>query len=162
VFRDAAAGVLFAGDHILPHITPSIGFEAALPRSPLADYLDSLALVLALPDTALLPAHGPVTASTHARIHELLEHHRVRLDHSRLAVAGGSSSVIDVARVLRWTRRERTFDELSLFDRMLAITETAAHLEVLVAAGTIVADTSGEVTCYSAPTATSAAPTDPR
>jgi glyoxylase-like metal-dependent hydrolase (beta-lactamase superfamily II) len=25
-FRDAPAGLLFAGDHVLPHITPSIGF----------------------------------------------------------------------------------------------------------------------------------------
>ena len=36
VFRDAAAGLLFAGDHVLPRITPSIGFEAAPAPSPLA------------------------------------------------------------------------------------------------------------------------------
>ena len=27
VFTDSASGLLFAGDHVLPHITPSIGFE---------------------------------------------------------------------------------------------------------------------------------------
>src|SRR4051794_15894352 len=27
VFRDGEAALLFAGDHVLPHITPSIGFE---------------------------------------------------------------------------------------------------------------------------------------
>ena len=33
-------GLLFAGDHVLPHITPSIGFELAEPAAlPLADYL---------------------------------------------------------------------------------------------------------------------------
>ena len=30
-FLDAAAGLLFAGDHVLPHITPSIGFEPPWP-----------------------------------------------------------------------------------------------------------------------------------
>src|SRR5262249_61077540 len=28
VFRDPAAGLLLAGDHVLPHITPSIRFES--------------------------------------------------------------------------------------------------------------------------------------
>jgi glyoxylase-like metal-dependent hydrolase (beta-lactamase superfamily II) len=27
VFDDAAAGLMFTGDHVLPHITPSIGFQ---------------------------------------------------------------------------------------------------------------------------------------
>ena len=36
VYHDAAARVLFAGDHVLPHITPSIGFEAAGNRMALA------------------------------------------------------------------------------------------------------------------------------
>src|SRR5689334_9487369 len=45
VFRDAEAGLLFAGDHVLPHITPSIGFEAAPAELPLRAFLDSLKLV---------------------------------------------------------------------------------------------------------------------
>ena len=32
VFADLGHGLLFAGDHVLPHITPSIGFEPARPR----------------------------------------------------------------------------------------------------------------------------------
>src|SRR5581483_6644699 len=32
VFHDAAASLLFAGDHVLPHITPTIGFEPARNR----------------------------------------------------------------------------------------------------------------------------------
>ena len=42
-FLDAAAELLFAGDHVLPHITPSIGFEPAGNRMALRDYLSSLA-----------------------------------------------------------------------------------------------------------------------
>jgi glyoxylase-like metal-dependent hydrolase (beta-lactamase superfamily II) len=66
VFHDEQARLLFAGDHVLPTITPSIGFEPALTTNPLGDFLQSLALVRSRPDAVLLPAHGPVTASVHA------------------------------------------------------------------------------------------------
>lgn len=63
-FRHTDTRILFSGDHILPGITPSIGFEWAPEPYPLRSNLRSLELVRGLPDTALLPAHGPVTAST--------------------------------------------------------------------------------------------------
>jgi glyoxylase-like metal-dependent hydrolase (beta-lactamase superfamily II) len=40
-------------------IAPPIGFELGEPGLPLGDYLDSLELMTAFPDTRLLPAHGP-------------------------------------------------------------------------------------------------------
>jgi hypothetical protein len=40
-----------------------------------------------------------------------------------------------VAGVLGWTRRAVAFDELNDFNRMLAVNETVAHLDVLVARG---------------------------
>ena len=39
VFADEEAGLLFAGDHVLPTITPSIGFEPEVASSPLGDFL---------------------------------------------------------------------------------------------------------------------------
>jgi glyoxylase-like metal-dependent hydrolase (beta-lactamase superfamily II) len=132
VFLDAEAGALFAGDHVLPHITPSIGVELIRPPSPLRDYLASLRLVTALPDTRLLPAHGPVTGSTHARIAELLAHHEQRLAATEAAVRQGASTGFEVARVLGWTRRQRRFDDLDTFNQILAVHETVAHLQVLV------------------------------
>jgi glyoxylase-like metal-dependent hydrolase (beta-lactamase superfamily II) len=135
VFQDAAAGVLFAGDHVLPHITPSIGIELVRPTSPLRDYLDSLRLMKTLPDAMLLPAHGPVVASTHARVDELLAHHDERLTATADAVAGGASTAFDVANVLGWTRRQRHFDELDEFNQIMAVNETVAHLQVLVERG---------------------------
>lgn len=79
VFADLDAKLLFAGDHVLPTITPSIAFEPASSDLPLADYLSSLRLTRALGDLRLLPAHGPVAPSTHARIDQLLAHHEARL-----------------------------------------------------------------------------------
>jgi glyoxylase-like metal-dependent hydrolase (beta-lactamase superfamily II) len=132
VLRDAPAGLLFSGDHILPHITPSIGFEAVLAKTPLRDYLDSLRLVKDLPDTLLLPAHGPVAASVHTRVDELLTHHEVRLAAIAREVQRGAGTAFEVAGALRWTRRERTLAELDPFNQMLAVIETGAHLDVLV------------------------------
>jgi glyoxylase-like metal-dependent hydrolase (beta-lactamase superfamily II) len=135
VFHDPAARLLFAGDHVLPTITPSIGFEQAPLRNPLAAFLGSLARVRELPDATLLPAHGPVTASVHARVDELVEHHGRRLDHTEAAVGAGADTAHAVAEQLRWTRRERRLSELDLYNQMLAVLETRAHLILLVAQG---------------------------
>jgi glyoxylase-like metal-dependent hydrolase (beta-lactamase superfamily II) len=148
VFADEAAGLLFAGDHVLPHITPSIGFEPMPSSAPLSDYLDSLALIRALPDLTLLPAHGFVAASTHARVGELVAHHDARLRETSEAVTGlGSATAAQVAAVLGWTRRRRAFSDLDPFNQMLAVTETVAHLRLLAASGALAA-AGGDVVIY--------------
>jgi glyoxylase-like metal-dependent hydrolase (beta-lactamase superfamily II) len=133
VFHDSGARLLFAGDHVLPTITPSIGFEPVLSPNPLGDFLGSLARVRQMPDAVLLPAHGPVAASVHARIDELVDHHGRRLDETEAAVAAGADTAFEVAGQLRWTRRGRSLSELDLFNQMLAIAETGAHLNLLLA-----------------------------
>lgn len=133
VFHDGDNGLLFAGDHVLPHITPSLGFEALPPELPLHDYLDSLIKIRSLPDTQLLPAHGPVVASTHLRIDELLSHHDKRLDATLREVESGRGTSYEVANGLRWTRHERSLSELNPLNQMLAVLETKAHLDILVA-----------------------------
>ena len=132
VYRDDEHELLFAGDHVLPHITPSIGFEPATVQWPLRDYLASLARVRAESDTRLLPAHGPVASSVHERVDELLEHHAKRLDDAYAIVKSGASTSYETASIMVWTRRSRTFDSLDPFNQRLAVLETAAHLDVLV------------------------------
>jgi glyoxylase-like metal-dependent hydrolase (beta-lactamase superfamily II) len=148
VFVDRADGLLFAGDHVLPSITPSIGFEPVLADQPLGDFLGSLAKVRALPDMRLLPAHGPVTGSSHARIDELVAHHDERLDLCREAVAREPGTSYDVARQLPWTRHERRLDDLDLFNTALATLETRAHLELLAARGELTRTDADEGVVY--------------
>jgi glyoxylase-like metal-dependent hydrolase (beta-lactamase superfamily II) len=144
VYHDGEAQIMFAGDHILPNITPSIGFEAAGNRMALADYLNSLARTLALPDARLLPAHGPVTASTHERIHELLAHHDTRLAETLAAVQAGHATPFEVAKAIKWTRRHRAFADLDVFSQVQAVNETAAHLEVLAIRGELTRSVSAD------------------
>jgi glyoxylase-like metal-dependent hydrolase (beta-lactamase superfamily II) len=139
VFVDGAAGLLFSGDHVLPHITPSIGFQPVPAESPLNDYLDSLKLVRALPDQRMLPAHGPVSDSVHTRIDELLEHHRQRLETMAAQVEAGATTAYDTANRLGWTRRGRKLSEMDAFNQMLAVLETGAHLDLLVSQNKLVA-----------------------
>jgi glyoxylase-like metal-dependent hydrolase (beta-lactamase superfamily II) len=148
VFHHAGSGLLFSGDHILPHITPSIGFEWAPEAHPLRSYIRSLELVHELPDTALLPSHGPVADSSHHRVEELLYHHEHRLDEICNEVAAGSSTAYDVARALRWTRRGRQLGDLPIDHQLSAITEIHAHLDVLTMLGRVSYTDRSEVRTY--------------
>lgn len=147
VFADGSDRLLFAGDHILPTITPSIGFSLPATPNPLGDFMASLTKVRALPDLTVLPAHGPVAPSSHARIDELLAHHESRLEKC-LAAITSSATARQVARELAWTRRETSLDELDVFNRGLAVMETKAHLDLLVAQGGAVASVVAGVTFY--------------
>ena len=149
VFADAEAGLLFAGDHVLPHITPSISLEAAPGSLPLHDYIDSLLLVRRMPDLTLLPAHGPVGPSVHARVDELLDHHDKRLAAMLAVLADGPRTAYQVALAVKWTTRNKSLDELDRINQMLAIGETLSHLDLLVARGLAIADSSGGIDQFS-------------
>ncbi|GAA2419875.1 MBL fold metallo-hydrolase [Mycolicibacterium llatzerense] len=132
VFDDVDHQMVFTGDHLLPRITPSIAFERAPEALPLRSYLSSLRLFLQLPQSRMLPAHGPADRRTGDRAQELLDHHRERLARVAEFVAAGSSTAFDVATQMRWTRHQRTLDELDVVHQMTAVLEVAAHLDLLV------------------------------
>ncbi len=135
-FLHAGRRVLFSGDHVLPHITPSIGLEGVVNRMALADFLSSLARVRTLDVDLVLPAHGPVFSDLAGRVDELTAHHDDRLAACLRAIRPGTTGdALGTARALGWTRRQTDFAELDLFNQVLATWETAAHLELLAARG---------------------------
>jgi glyoxylase-like metal-dependent hydrolase (beta-lactamase superfamily II) len=148
VFEDAVDGLLFTGDHVLPRITPSVGFERAPHHLPLRSYLDSLQFCLTRSETRMLPAHGAVADDVGSRVEELLAHHEQRLKEILGLVAAGAETAHDVARQMRWTRREHTIDELGKVHGMTAVLEVVAHLELLVAQAEISRDDSGPARRY--------------
>ena len=148
VFADTAAGVLFAGDHLLPHITPSIGVETVSAAQPLRDFLNSLDVMAALPDLEVLPGHGPMGSRSHVRAKELTAHHDRRLRVMLAAVRAGGSTAYHVARAVPWTHREQPFAELGVRHRLLAVGEAAAHLELLRSDGYLLSRDDGGVRYY--------------
>jgi glyoxylase-like metal-dependent hydrolase (beta-lactamase superfamily II) len=141
VFHDPDNELLFAGDHVLPHITPSLGFEPFADGRALELFLASLRDVRDLPARLVLPGHGREFTDLAGRVDELVAHHRVRLASCVTAIADdGATSAQAVASLLTWTSRGRGFSELDPFNRMLAVTETVTHLELLVACGRLTRD----------------------
>jgi glyoxylase-like metal-dependent hydrolase (beta-lactamase superfamily II) len=151
VFQDHDGGLLFTGDHVLPTITPSIGFELGARELPLQRYLSSLRLLLTRPNARLMPAHGYPTDSVHGRVHELLDHHAERFDQAEqvLRSLATPSTSHEVAQRLLWTRRGRRLAELDPFNQLMAVCETLAHLDVMVEDGRVDA-TSTPVALFSA------------
>jgi len=85
----------------------------------------------------MLPAHGPAGGSVHARIDALLDHHDVRLAQAAEVLKGGRRTAYEVASELRWTSRQRLFTDLDPFNQMLAVLETALHLDLLADRGAV-------------------------
>ena len=116
-----ADGVLLAGDHVLPSITPHI--SGLMEGDPLASYLHSLDRVAALDGvTTVLPAHGHPFTDLAGRVAHIRDHHAGRLDQLRSASdAAGWATVPTLSKAL--------FSERSWGS--MAESETYAHLEHL-------------------------------
>jgi glyoxylase-like metal-dependent hydrolase (beta-lactamase superfamily II) len=124
-------GIFFAGDHILPGITPNIGLYVGARPNPLADYFASLERVRGLPGRLVLPGHGRPFAGLAERADELRDHHRERsgLIHAILAERPDGLSAYAIAGRL-FGERLRSVD-----DWRFAMAETLAHLEFLRSEG---------------------------
>jgi glyoxylase-like metal-dependent hydrolase (beta-lactamase superfamily II) len=121
--RDSRTGALFSGDHILPRITPFVGFDE-LYEDALGDFLESLARIEQLEVGLTYPAHGAVVEHGSARAEQLLAHHQRRLT--------DMLEVIDPTGTSAWEVMEKVFrPNLGPNEQRLALRETIAHLEHL-------------------------------
>ena len=137
-------GVLVAGDHLLPRITPTIGLYPRSRPDPLGDYLVSLERTAGLAARLALPGHGDPIDDPARRARELLAHHAGRLDAVAAALSAASRSAYEVSLDVFGT-------DLGPSDRRFAVAETLAHLEHLRLDGRAArTDTDGYVS-YTAP-----------
>ena len=137
VYEDIVDGLLFAGDHLLPRITPSVAFEQAPEESPLTSYLASLRMFAYGPDHRMLPAHGLAGASAKDRAQELLNHHDRRLKVVYDHVVTEARTAFDIATLMRWTRHNKNLSQLGTVHAMTAVLEVRAHLEHLTHGGVL-------------------------
>ena len=115
--------VMFAGDHLLPQITPHVGFFPGGPADPLGDFLASQRKVQSYAVEVVLPGHGPVYYDHRRRAAEIIEHHEQREAKVLAAVEHNARTAYEVA--------TQVFGEepRPLFHLMAATFETLAHLE---------------------------------
>jgi glyoxylase-like metal-dependent hydrolase (beta-lactamase superfamily II) len=121
--RDSTTGGLFAGDHILPRITPHVGYDEMY-EDVLGDFLESLLKIERLLVTTTYPAHGDLIEHGSARAEQIFLHHQRRLE--------GMVDAIEPFGSTAWMVMETVFrPNLSPIDQRLALRETIAHLEHL-------------------------------
>ena len=77
MFLDEAT-LLFAGDHVLPHITPSIGFEAFTDGHALRRSSPRCTRAATSRRGSSCPATGRCSRTSRGRVDELLAHHDTR------------------------------------------------------------------------------------
>jgi glyoxylase-like metal-dependent hydrolase (beta-lactamase superfamily II) len=128
-FRVPDHGLLLAGDHVLPGITPHIAISRADRRGdPLADFLDSLRKVDQPDVREVLPAHEHRFTHLHERVVEITRHHHEHLAAIEAVLASGPTSLWQIASRLVWNK---PWDDLTLLMKRAAVNETAAHLRYL-------------------------------
>jgi glyoxylase-like metal-dependent hydrolase (beta-lactamase superfamily II) len=129
VFHAPVAGLLIAGDQVLPRITSNIGiYPERDDPDPLASFLDSFAGLAALaPEPLVLPSHGDVFRGLRARLDALRAHHAATLEQVAGLVVAPTTAAELAARLFR--------APLDPLNRMLAVGETLAHLHYLAVRG---------------------------
>ncbi|MGH8958293.1 MAG: MBL fold metallo-hydrolase [Acidimicrobiia bacterium] len=138
--RDSRTGSLFAGDHILPRITPYVGYDEDFPDV-LGEFLDSLKKIEDLRVTTTYPAHGDIVSHGSARAEQILLHHQRRL--------AGMREVVTPLGTSAWQVMEQVFrPNLSPMDQRLALRETIAHLEHLQITGRLQHEDAADTVLY--------------
>ncbi|MDM4767895.1 MBL fold metallo-hydrolase [Pelomonas sp. SE-A7] len=118
--------VLISGDMLLPRISTNVSVVDVEPEAdPLSLYLASLQRLLPLPEnTLVLPSHGKPFRGLHARVDQLQEHHRERLEEVMQACAAKPCHAAELLELL-FKRK------LDLHQTTFAMGESVAHLNAL-------------------------------
>ncbi|MFJ7882760.1 MBL fold metallo-hydrolase [Pseudomonas sp. NPDC096917] len=135
-------GLLISGDQVLPRITSTIAVYVTEPAAnPLRDWLASIERLRVIPDSVLvLPAHERPFFNLHLRLDQLRDHHLAHLQ-QLLDACTQPRTALEMMAVL--------FKKLSgRFDELMAVGETLAHANYLMAEGALVREEQGGLHRY--------------
>ena len=127
--HDEERKILYAGDHVLPKITPHVSLRSHLGDDPLGDYIESLEKIRGLDVETVLPAHEYVFEDLDGRVSELHLHHRSRCNEMKRAIGDGRSTVFEISAQVSWD--SRPWPEMEFWTKRMAARETLAHLVYL-------------------------------
>jgi glyoxylase-like metal-dependent hydrolase (beta-lactamase superfamily II) len=137
--------VMIAGDHLLPKITPHVGYYGANVPNPLGDFLDSQRKIQRLEVDFVLPAHGGVFRDHRYRANQIIQHHYARCQAMLDFIRRRPHTAYDIA------RDAFEFDlDSPIFVQFPATFETLAHLEYLRLDGKAVKEEQGGRVLYRA------------
>jgi glyoxylase-like metal-dependent hydrolase (beta-lactamase superfamily II) len=125
---------ILTGDHVLYDTTPHVGFNPQSGDNPLGDYVSSLKKLERLKVHFILPGHGPVFNALGLRIENILQHHEQRKRAIMQSLRSGLKTAYEIAQQIPWMANEggTAFLDLPVWDKRMAVTETLAHLKLLM------------------------------
>jgi glyoxylase-like metal-dependent hydrolase (beta-lactamase superfamily II) len=132
VFHEPESGVLFAGDQLLPEVSPNPLLEPSLDepgerRRSLKEYLASLQRMDTLELELAYPGHGDPVTDPHDLIRSTIEHHLKR----KVQVAG---YLTDEPKTV-YAISSEVYPHVRDYDVFLAVSEVVAHLDLVVEDG---------------------------
>ena len=142
--------ILFAGDHVLPVITPNISLPPNSNSNPLGDFIISLDKIRDLDVKLVLPAHEITFTDLKKRIDEILHHHELRNLEIIETLNGEQKTAYQIAGNITWMPEFGgvKLADLPPMDRRMAILETLAHLESMRAKDRVAKATHNETIYY--------------
>jgi glyoxylase-like metal-dependent hydrolase (beta-lactamase superfamily II) len=125
---------IFTGDHVLYDTIPHVGFNPQSGDNPLGDYISSLEKLGHLKVNFILPGHGPVFNALGLRIEKILQHHEERKRAIMRSLHSGFKTAYEIAQQIPWMVEEggTAFQDLPVWDKRMAVSETIAHLKLLM------------------------------
>ncbi len=132
--------ILFAGDHVLPIITPNVSLQTQSSVHPLGDFLNSLNTVKQLDVNLVLPAHEHLFTDLPARVDEIIQHHQQRNSEILEAIKSEPKTAYQISTEITWMPELDgvSFQNLAPWDKRMAVSETLAHLESMRVDGRVV------------------------
>lgn len=128
-FVDAADGLLFTGDHVLPRINSGIGLGGRTPTNPLRDHLASLARLEGYGDLEVCPGHEYRFRDVVTRARTLARHREERTRHVAAALdALSSPTLFEVASRVPFSGG---IGSMTGFLLASALAQTAFHADLL-------------------------------
>jgi glyoxylase-like metal-dependent hydrolase (beta-lactamase superfamily II) len=128
--------LFFGGDHILDQITPNIAFWGFQFNS-LAVYLNNLGKISQYNIDYIFPSHRNIIRDHQRRIGELINHHGKRLEEILNILKREGKTVRDVAKEMKWSLKEKNWDDFPSPQKWFAAGEAMSHLEHLVFVGKV-------------------------
>jgi glyoxylase-like metal-dependent hydrolase (beta-lactamase superfamily II) len=130
---ESSRKLLFAGDHILPEITPYVGLHPQSGPDPLGDYFNSLKDLMKLDVNLVFPGHGPAFSGLKQSIDSLFKHHEQRISIILNTIQEDMKTAFQIASEIQWRGdgEGMDFQYLNMLNQRMAVTETLAHLEYM-------------------------------
>jgi len=147
IYFEPDSRTLFAGDQLLPHVSPNPLLEPSLEdhterRRSLVDYLDTLDRLKKLEPAIAYPGHGDPIDDVPTLIDATVAHHLERKSEIAGLLTDRGQSPYELA--------QRVYPDVKGYDVFLSVSEVVAHLDLVVDDGGAVIEERDGITYYRA------------